>query len=165
MIIENRRDFLWASRSEISKVCKGIFNLASSQISFTFCSFGFGPVCLSCLADFLHCRFKSLYWSMSWLSLTVCFFSTRFHVWSLIHSCLTYLRNPRTSSATMVWASLNVSHLPVPSASAVKWFWIATWYSTSGIRSLETSNREFGWLVKDCFFNFIRQVAITGLMH
>jgi len=90
---------------------------------------------------------------MSSLSLAVRFFSTRFRVRSLIHLC--YLRNPRISWATLVWASLNVSHSPVPSASAVKRLWIATWYwcSTSGIRSLETSNREFGWLVKDCFFS------------
>jgi len=98
---------------------------------------------------------------MSSLSLAVRFFSTRFRVRSLIHLC--YLRNPRISWATLVWASLNVSHSPVPSASAVKRLWIATWYwcSTSGIRSLETSNREFGWLVKDCFF----QLYTTGGNH
>jgi len=62
--------------------------------------------------------------------------------------------------------SLNVSHSPVPSASAVKRFWIATWYwyFTSGIRSSETSNREFGWLVKDCVFkfNFTRQARLQS---
>jgi len=35
MITENGRDFPWASSSGITKVRKGIFNLASSQISFT----------------------------------------------------------------------------------------------------------------------------------
>ena len=95
--------------------------------------------CLCCLADFLHCRFKFLYWSESCLSLAARFFSTRFLVVSLIHSCLAYSRrNPSTSWPTSVCASLNVSHSPL----------LCVLYRKAQTTRLTTANRSCVSIVK-----------------
>ena len=78
---------------------------------------------------------------------------------SLILSYLN-LRSPSTSSATLVCASLKVSHRRCCHMQEQKSN--LYWYSTSG--NLPTSMRLIGFLAVDCFFSFNAQVATDSLL-